>query len=196
MKSIYSGKNKERGLTVLELIFALLIGLLLLGGVSATFILQNKHYSAQEQVTEMIQMARAAMDLITREVIMAGYDPTNTGFYGIPYSASQLQVLADLNKDGDTADTNEDIIYTYDSVNMQISRDTGGGAQVLVDNIESASLDFLDAAGSITTTTADIRQIRLSITVRASKPDSNYGPNNGYRTYTLTSVIAPPNLSL
>jgi type IV pilus assembly protein PilW len=180
----------------LELIFALLIGLLLLGGVSATFILQNRHYSAQEQVTEMIQMTRAAMDLITREVIMAGYDPTNTGFYGIPYSASQLQVLADLNKDGDTADTNEDIIYTYDSVNMQISRDTGGGAQVLADNIESASLDFLDAAGSITTTTADIRQIRLSITVRAGKPDPNYGPNNGYRTYTLTSVIAPPNLSL
>ncbi|MBL7208022.1 MAG: hypothetical protein ISS67_05820, partial [Desulfobacterales bacterium] len=63
-------------------------------------------------------------------------------------------------------------------------------------NIQTFTFDYLNSAGSATTTTADIRQIRITITARTSKADADYSANNGYRTHTLTSLITPRNLGL
>ena len=65
--------NTSRGLTLIELMIALSIGMVVLGALTSTFILQRKAYRTQEQVIEMTQIARAAMDMIGREVRMAGY---------------------------------------------------------------------------------------------------------------------------
>ena len=151
----------------------------------------------------MQQTARAAMDMISREVKMAGYDPayprifgTVSGIFGIPYSASQLAIRADLNENGDTSGTHENIIYTYDSTDKQIDRNTGGGAQTFAENIQSFTFQYYDIDGNTTTTDADIRQLEITITARTSKPDPDYGPNSGYRTYKLVSYATPPNLDL
>ena len=89
-------ENGERGFTFTELLIAMAIGCVLLGAVIGTFILQGKSYDAQEQITEMVQTTRAAMDMISREIRMAGYDPTGAGFDGIPQDASRIQIIADL----------------------------------------------------------------------------------------------------
>ena len=169
------------------------IGLIILAALSSTFLIQRKTYDVQEQIVEMVQTARAALDMMTTEIRMAGYDPTGAGFDGITYSSSQLQIRADLDGNGGTGDSNENIIYTYDATDLQIDRNTGGGDQPFAENIQSFIFEYLDSAGNPTTTTADIRQIKITITVRASKPDSDYG---GYRTHTLTSFITPRNLGL
>ena len=200
----YSLEDKERGFTLVELLIGMLVGLIVLGALASTFIIQSRSLDVQEQVAEMVQTARAAMDMISREVRMAGYDPSlaSTGIVGIPYDASQLQILADLNNDGNTDgpypdDKNEDVIYTYDNPNDRIDRDTGGGGQPFAENIQTFTFQYLEADGVTTTTSsADIRQIRLTITARTGKPDPNYGVNWGFRTYTLTSVITPPNLDM
>lgn len=195
-------ENQEHGFTVTELLIAMAVGGVLLAAVVSTFVLQDKSYDVQEQVTEMVQTTRAAMDMIGREIRMAGYDPTGACFDGIPYSATQLQIGADLGgtkpndpPDGDTDDSNENIIYSYDSKNLQIDRNTGGGRQPFAENIEAFSFAYLDRNGSPTTMTADIRQIRVTITGRTSKRDPDYPANGGYRTYTLTSLITPMNLA-
>lgn len=188
----YSLENKEGGFTLIELLIAMAIGLVILGAICSTFIIQRKTYDVQEQITEMVQSARAAMDMMTWEIRMAGYNPTGAGFNGITYSTSQLQIQADLDGDGGTGGSYEDIIYIYDGTNSQIDRNTGGGDQPFAENIQSFAFDYLDSAGSATTTTANIRQIRITITARTAKPDPDYG---GYRTYTLTSLITPPNLA-
>ena len=36
---------------------------------------------------------------------------------------------------------------------------------------------------------ANIRQVQITITAKTAKPDPNYSANDGYRTYTLTSVV-------
>jgi len=122
-------------------------------------------------------------------------DPTGAKFVGIPYDANKLQIYADLNGDEDTDDSNEDITYTYDAANLQIDRNTGGGDQPFAENIQLFTFDYLDSAGSATTTTEDIRQIEITITARTARPDSDYSANGGYRTYTLTSFITPRNLA-
>jgi type IV pilus assembly protein PilW len=193
-----SVKNRERGFTLVELLIAMALAGIVLGALGSSFISQQKAYDVQEQISEMVQTTRAAMDMMTREVKMAGYDPspTSPGVVGIPYNASQLQIRADLNGNEDTGDDSEDITYTYDATNDQIDRNTGGGDQPFAENIEVFTFDYLDGSGNTTTTTADIRQIRLTITARTTKADPDYGINFGYRTYTLISLVTPPNLSL
>ncbi|MBU4463389.1 MAG: prepilin-type N-terminal cleavage/methylation domain-containing protein [Proteobacteria bacterium] len=200
----YSPKNRESGFTLVELLIAMTIGLIILAALSSTFLIQRKTYDIQEQIVEMVQTARAAMDMMTREIRMAGYDPTGAGFDGITYDADQLEIKADMyqtnntgNPDGDTDDSNEHIKYTMDSdYPFEIRRNTGGGRQEFALNIQSFTFDYLDSAGSTTTTTADIRQIKITIKARTSKADSDYSANSGYRTHTLTSLITPRNLGL
>jgi type IV pilus assembly protein PilW len=194
-----SVKNRERGFTLVELLVAMALAGIVLGALGTTFLSQQKAYDVQEQISEMVQTTRAAMDMMTREVKMAGYDPNpaSAGIVGITYDAGQLQILADLNGDADTTgDPNEQIIYTHDAANDQIDRDTGGGDQPFAENIEAFTFDYLDGSGTDTTTTADIRQIRLTITARTTKPDPDYGLNFGYRRYTLITLVTPPNLNL
>ena len=195
-------KRGEQGFTFVEVLIAMAIGGLLLGAVISTFVMQSKSYDVQEQMTEVVQTARAAMDMISREVRMAGYDPVGAGFDGIPYHGAQLQLLADLRganstdpPDGDTNDPNENIIYAYDAGNLQIDRNTGGGNQPFAENIEAFTFAYLDGDGCPTTTTADIRQIRVTITARTAKPDAEYSAHGGYRTFTLASLMTPVNLA-
>jgi len=185
--------KKTEGFTLIELMVAIAIGMVVLAGVTTTFITQTKFYSAQEQINEMDQNARGALDLIARELKMAGYKPNGGSFSGITYDTTQLRIQADISgTDGLTTSANEDIIYTYNSTNKQILRN----GQALADNIWAFNFSYLDSAGAATTTTANIRQVAISITARTAKPDPNYSPNGGYREYSVTATITPPNLAL
>jgi len=170
----YNRLKQEKGFSLIELMISMVIGTLILGLVGNTFIFQQKTYDVQGQITEMIQMTRAAMDTMTREIRMAGYDPVPrmAGFTGIPYNATQLQILADLNDDGvitTSSSGSENIIYFY--YNYTIRRQTGTASNVLVDQVESFDFRYLDADGNPTTIPADIRQAQITLTLRTAKPD-------------------------
>jgi len=188
--------NDSKGTTLVELTVTLGVSVILMGIVSQTFLSQKSTYDVQGQITRMVQTARASMDCMTREIKMAGYDPSFAGFEGIPYNANQLTFYADLNGDGDTNDADEAIVYTYDAANLRINRDDGNGNQTLADHIQWFSFEYLQTGGTATTTTDDIRRVRLIVSARTERPDPGYGENGGYRTYTLTSTVAPKNMSL
>jgi len=188
--------NTERGFSLIELMAAITISAIVLGTITATFISQSRSYDTQEQINGMQQAARAAMDMITREVRMAGYNTNATlTFDGITYDTTQIRVQANLDGDGDTGDTNEDIIYAYDAVDDVIERTTGGTTETLVENIDVFTFQYLDESGTAATTSAGIRQLQITITARTAKPDPDYPNNSGYRKYTLTSLITPRNLA-
>jgi prepilin-type N-terminal cleavage/methylation domain-containing protein len=186
-------KNTNKGFTLIELLISMVLSVIVMGALIDTFITQRKTYNAQEMITEMMMNARIGMEMITREVRMGGYDPAGTGFDGITYNPTQLQIRADLNGDGDTIDTDETIIYAWDGINLLIMRNANGANEALSENITSFTFDYLDSDGIATTTTSEIRQVRVQITARTPKPDLGYKVNNGYRTYTLTSLLTPRN---
>jgi len=186
----------ERGFSLIELITAIGISGIILAAVTTTFISQSRSYDAQEQINGMQQAARAAMDMITREVRMGGYNTNATlTFDGITYDTTQIRVQANLDGDADTGDADEDIIYAYDAVNDIITRETGGSTETLVEYIDAFTFQYLNESSGATTTSGEIRQIQITITARTAKSDPNYTPNGGYRTYTLTSLITPRNLA-
>jgi type IV pilus assembly protein PilW len=183
------------GFTLVELLIAVGIFSIIIGAIFSFSIAQRKYLSVQGQVSEMIQNARASMEMISGELSVAGYNPTGAVFTGIPYSASQLQIYADVNGNGVVTDANENVTYSYDSSTKRIVRNTGGGNQPLAENVQNFSFQYLDASSNPTTDPKNIRQIRLTITVRTSKPDPQYTANSGYRTFTLTSLVTPRNLA-
>lgn len=84
--------NKSAGFTLIEMMIALAIGGIVLTGLSVTFIKQNDSKLIQEDVTELLQNARAARMIIENDIRMAGYygaaGPTPTDFALYPFSAS------------------------------------------------------------------------------------------------------------
>jgi type IV pilus assembly protein PilW len=192
--------TKTEGFTLIELMVSMGIGMVVLAAVTTTFMLQTKVYNAQQQINEMEQNARGVLDVITRELKMAGYKPNGGSFSGVTYSTTQLMIQTDLDASGGISSSttaNEQITYAYDSTNKQITRAVGSGsALVLADNIAAFTFSYLDSTGASTTTSANIRQVSISITARTANPDPNYTSNGGYRTYTVTATITPPNLAL
>jgi type IV pilus assembly protein PilW len=196
-------EGEEKGFTLIELLLAMALSAIVLAALVGTFVVQRRTYVLQEQITEMVQTARAAVDMMSREIRMAGYNPKGGSFQGIPYHATQLRIRADLRgdgtndpPDGDTNDPNEDITYKYYDVTHQIKRKTGKGYfQPFAENIQAFSILHLDGEGNPTASTADIRQIGITVTARTERPDPHHSANGGFRTYTLTSLITPTNLA-
>ena len=186
--------HTTRGFTLIEILIATAIGSLVLAAIVDTFVTQRKSYDLQEQMAEMTQNARIGVEMLSREVRMAGYDPTGANFDAIPYDTTTLQLQADLNGDGDPDDTDETIIYFYDATALQIIRQANGSQQPLVENITAFTFIYLDRAGNPVITSAEVYQIQITITARTAAFDPHYPNNNGYRTYTLTSLITPRNL--
>jgi type IV pilus assembly protein PilW len=188
------------GFTLTELMVAMAIGMVVLSAVTTTFMAQARFYNAQEQINEMQQNARGALDVITRELKMAGYKPNGGTFDGVTYSVSQLMIQADLDGNGGistSSSANEQITYAYDSTNKRITRKMGTGTvEALADNITAFTFSYLDSSGATTTTSSSIRQVAISITAVTAKPDPNYSSNNGYRNYQISARITPPNLGL
>lgn len=65
--------DNEKGFTLVELFIALALAGLLIASVFNVFISQQKVYSIQDQVLELDQNLRTGMDLLVREIKMAGF---------------------------------------------------------------------------------------------------------------------------
>jgi prepilin-type N-terminal cleavage/methylation domain-containing protein len=66
-------KNGSDGFTLIEILVTLAVTAILVTAIYRFFIGQHHAYTVQDQVIEMEQNARAAMDLIRRDLRMAGY---------------------------------------------------------------------------------------------------------------------------
>lgn len=191
---IASHHTATRGFTLIEIMIAMAIGTLVMAAVVDTFVTQRKSYDLQEQITEMIQSARISMDMMSREVRMAGYNPAAASFDAIPYDATKLEVRADRNGDGDPDDPDETIAYFYDATTLQIIREANGSQQPLAENITAFTFQYLDQTGADAGNAAGVYQILVSLTARTADFDPHYPNNGGYRIYTLTSRITPRNI--
>ncbi len=196
---------QQRGFSLAELLITLTISTLVLAGVYQIFISHQKAFALREQIAEMQQNARIGMDMLVRELRMAGYDPSGRAGAGIvKANAQSIHFTIDLNGDGDTEDANEDITYSlYDSGkdgDLDLGRKSGDGVrQPVAENIQNLEFVYILADGTTTSTPADpnqIRTIQVTLIARTAKPDKDYQGNNGYRTMSLTTRVQVRNKGL
>jgi len=213
------------GFTLVELLVALAMSALVMAAIFRLSMDQQKVHTAQDQVAELQQNIRAALDLLVKDIRMAGYNPTRTAGDGcVTAGAAQFQFRADLNADGDYGDANED-------VTLSLITGTGGvqglrrkitaadddktvAAETVIPSVENLEFYYTLADGTRTTTPptpADVRLVQISLLVRAPLQDDNlentasyttpsgavWGPyNDHYRRRFLSTSVACRNMGL
>jgi prepilin-type N-terminal cleavage/methylation domain-containing protein len=68
----------KKGITLIELLVVLVISGVVLAGIYRIFIAQTKAYTVQDQVAEVQQNVRNAMEILVRDLRMAGCDDDRT----------------------------------------------------------------------------------------------------------------------
>jgi len=191
----YAEVNKPRhsGFTLVELLIGISVSLITLAGIYSLFQSQQVAFSNQEQLNEMNQNIRAAMDLMAREVRLAGYKTETAASIGI-YDAQPtiIKFKADIDQDGSILGDTEDVTYSYDVNTLRICRN--GVSLPLAENITNLTFVYTLADGTTTSNPGsldNIRKVRISITARTKYPDPSTGQ---YRTFTLSSDVTPRNL--
>lgn len=205
------------GFTLVELMVAMALGLVVLGAMYGVFTLQNKQLSNQEQIVEMQQSARMAIDILSREIRMAGYDPTNpdrTNLFTFKHTDSDgrktdqnsVAFTSDFSQGGaENWNDNEQIAFRVeDGVLKRFS--TGAVSwQPLVGNIEALEFTYTLKDGTVVAPPSNptpaqvliIVKVKIKVTAKAAKADPAYtDPTNSdhYRRYTLTASVTPRNL--
>lgn len=128
--------NISGGFTLVEVLFAVTIGLLLLSAIYVAVQSGQRSSVAIEAKTAAQQDVRAALDLMAMEIGMASYwrrtgvsNPwgasANKGI--IEAASNSIQIQADINDDGDVADSNENIRYNYVIAEQRMTRQNGAG---------------------------------------------------------------------
>lgn len=216
----FSLSKDQCGFTLAEIMIAMVLGILVISGVTDVFISQQKAYNIQDQVSEMQQNARVAMDRITRSIRSAGYDPRKTYKHGITNTAhwddsnnsliditsfNEIHLTTDVDSDGIVDNnTDERIGFRVNNNTLEIYNITDW--KTLAENIESLSFVYTFSDGGtgdvdnddadLTNETSDIRSIKISLTARTSKIDPDLKSGDGYRRRTLTASVKPRNLGL
>jgi prepilin-type N-terminal cleavage/methylation domain-containing protein len=67
----------KRGITLIELLVALVISAITMAAIYRIFISQTKVYYVQDQVVETQQSVRSAMEILLRDLRMTGFDDDN-----------------------------------------------------------------------------------------------------------------------
>ncbi len=203
----FSLSMREKGFTIIELLVAMGVGAIVMMAVMTAFISQHNSYLAQENVVEMQQNLKVAMDMISNDIRSAGYNPAKADGVGIITALpGRLGFTRDLNGDGDTLDGGEAITYGFSLANdngkdgladtgtaplgrnIGSSDGTGGsGFQQLAQNFQAIEFLYLLSNGTQTTmpTAAQldsIRSISISILAVTSSPDKNFTNNTVYTT--------------
>jgi type IV pilus assembly protein PilW len=123
--------SNQKGLTLIELVIATVIGLLVLGIIYDTYRMQQGSRTSEQLVVDMEQNVRAALTFMRREIRMANYQPRAQNGVDddadgsidesdesvvqglIAAQSNSIRFSLDLNADGDDADENETITYGF-----------------------------------------------------------------------------------
>ena len=188
----------KKGITLIELLVALAIGGIIIAGIYRVFIAQGKAYVVQDQVVETQQNIRSAMEILLRDLRMAGFDGDNTPlttsitpgantitiFYeqnGTVLQVIYLVVSEDgiptLKRNGDTILTNvNEIKFTYG---------------IDTDNPLDGMVNSWVEAGTVGTSRVIAVQVRLRASPTQVNPDLNV-----VTPRTLQSTVTLRNLCL
>lgn len=73
MKHISHAHRRQQGLTLLEILVALTMGLVVIGGTIQIYLSSSQSYRTQEALSRIQENGRFAMEILNREIRMAGF---------------------------------------------------------------------------------------------------------------------------
>ena len=157
--TICSGKGSQvGGFSLLELMIALSVGIITIGSIYSVYVSQMKAGSNNRIRVELQQNLRGALVVLSQEIRSAGFDPEDSGRFGIvdvrryelegtgsdPAGQPALFYTVDMDENGDLDGRNRKRNREHCSFRIRHDRnigrrylawDNGGGRQPLSENI-------------------------------------------------------------
>lgn len=199
----------QQGFTLVELMVTLVISFIITGAAYAAYVVQQKNYTIQEEVAVVQQNIRAGLEIMTREMRMAGYDPSFSGKYKIlAANGGSFRFTADLCENGGDPGTcvmgGESVTETYqyelydssgDGTNDALRRTPAGSA--IAGNIEQLEFRYTlrDGTQTLAPANGELKQIvrvDISLLARSAREDHEYVDNKTYETAS-GAILGPFN---
>jgi prepilin-type N-terminal cleavage/methylation domain-containing protein len=149
----------RKGVSLIELLIALVIAAIAVAGIFRLFIAQSKAYTVQDQVAEVQQSIRTSMEVLLRDLRMAGFDDDHINSkVAVPTSLVVGDTTITLAYEYDNT-TRYTVAYWRDAGTSRLIRqltttkDDGssvaGPQDVLLDNVEALNFTYgVDEYGS------------------------------------------------
>jgi len=202
-----------KGITLIELLVVLVLTGLVIGGIYRVFVAQTRAYTVQDQVVEVQQNIRSAMEILLRDLRMAGYDNDSL--------TSKITIANPIVVDSINGDHTVTVNYEYDDThryevtyalnNKQLTRqltifpDVGASTtttDTLLENVESlnftygvdtnddGSLDSWVSAGAVGMN----KVVAVRVALTANPDQTNPDVKDWVSPRTLTSAVTLRNL--
>lgn len=158
--------GKDRcGFSLVELMIALVVGMVAIGAVYTVYIVHQREYRNQQLRLAVQQDLRGAIVILEQQIRLAGYDPEDSKLFGItdvrrydlvanredPGGQPALFYTVDLDENGDPDPRNNfrnkehcnfRIRDDQTSGRRYLAWDNGGGRHPLAENIQALGLAF------------------------------------------------------
>ncbi len=187
----------NKGFTLLELLMVMIVSSIILSGVISTYMVQQKAYLLQEELTAVQQNLRAGIYMLEREIRMVGFDSsgggeglreaTSVSIEFIKQGSDGMKKvigyeLDDSSRDGDT----ELLRRYYDADDPDADTDR----QPVAENIEVLDFVYLDANGNDADNGDNeldasemnvVRRIEVTMIGKTERADLDYVDSTVYR---------------
>ena len=195
-------EQKENGFTFIEVMVSMVISSFVFAGIYGVYSIQQRSYTVQEQVSEMQQKGRAALDFMVRDIRMAAYnDPdgactstnsTNWSHWKAQSGIFSFDTCVPGNNNSITVEYGLYDAYTGSGMNDGLVNDLyrsvdGGNRQLVAEGLDAIEFLYIldeDPANpgvyptaTSVTVAADIQRIlsvRISLLMRSTYPDMKY----------------------
>ena len=188
--------TSSAGFSLIELLMAMTISLTIIAAVYQLSFSQHRSYRKQDQIVETRQNVRAIMALISKNLQLAGYDPTgraNTGLvtsfapphdsFTIDYENEHDIIAFTLDDNGDAttnANDAEQIAFRLNNQILERYSSQDSEWETIATNIDALDFVFLDNTGTKTTNPAAFRAVQIALLVRSEKQDNKYQDTKVY----------------
>ena len=175
--------NSKKGFTAIELLVSLAILAISMTSVYNLYMSFIRMQTSESVKIKVQQSARSSLDMMVRDIRMAGLDPAVTHAFGMtaPLNAQSIRFTADRDMDGLLDEPNEadgiqesdleQMAYEYngtDGIEMVLFKSDGTEEMraTLVENVSAINFSYLDADAVPTANAEDVRSVEISMTIQ------------------------------
>jgi prepilin-type N-terminal cleavage/methylation domain-containing protein len=200
---------KQKGFSLIELLVVLSIFTFIMGGIFTVYNKGQGRFVFEQDVAEAQQTARNVVDMMEREIRLAGFPKTTYYDSALGYNTNSNTIATGFTTSNGTdmifeGDINEDGIadvveYNLNGTTLQrsaVAKPGGGVAatpsfKTLAENVRSLTFTYYNSSGVTTTVPANVRRVKVNLNLSTNRVDPD---SRRLRTVSVSTMAFARNL--